>query len=92
MNEIPAGQVTQFFEEKKLAVITVTSFPVLSTDRLKLEGKDDKHFYQSAVSMKSLLKPNETIKEAKIGDRITITVDAPVKENSTVFKVIAPGK
>ena len=77
------GKVTHYFDKAGVAVVELTGTLKVG-DKVSIE-RDGEGFEQGVKSMQVEKKP---IKQAKSGDAIGLKVNQPVKENSTVSKVV----
>jgi len=83
--EEQVGVVAKFFTKPGVAAIKVTGGSIKKGDRLRFKG----HTTDFTEEVTSMQVDNQPVEEAKPGDFIGLKVKERVRENDTVYRVIA---
>ena len=81
----PAGEVTHFFSDIKVAVIKL-KIPLIVGDEIRIMGGEDTDFNQKISSMQI---DHEKITKAKKGAEIGVKLKEKAREGYKVYKVSA---
>ena len=83
--EQQVGIVAKYFAKPGVAAIKVTEGGIKKGDRLRFKG----HTTDFTEEVTSMQVDNQPVEEGKPGDFIGLKVKERVRENDTVYKVVA---
>lgn len=83
--EEEVGRISHYFSKLNVGIIEMTHGELKPGDRIHIKG----HTTDVYQAVDSLQMEHATVASAKKGDSVGLKVKDPVRENDTVFKVIA---